>query len=264
MSLSTTKYTSKLHSARVLILGGTSGIGFCVAEASLEHGAHVCISGSKPSKLSGAISRLQSSYPKLASHVSGYVCDLSQLPSLEANLDALLKIAVGDGKIDHVVFTAGDALKIVPVAEAAVESIQQTGTVRFMGSLMLAKLAPTYMSPGPRSSITLTGGSNSHRPIKGWSVIAAWGSGLEGMARGLAVDLAPLRVNLISPGAVYTELFGDIPKERLEGVLQRFKDGSLVGQVGTPENVAEAYLYAMKDQNLTGTIIQSDGGRLLK
>jgi len=250
MSLSTTG---------VLILGGTSGIGFCVAEASLEHGAHVCISGSKPSKLSGAISRLQSSYPNLASHVSGYVCDLSQLPSLEANLDALLKIAVGDGKIDHVVFTAGDALKIVPVAEATVESIQQTGTVRFMGSLMLAKLAPTYMSPGPRSSITLTGGSNSHRPIKGWSVIAAWGSGLEG-----AVDLAPLRVNLISPGAVYTELFGDIPKERLEGVLQRFKDGSLVGQVGTPENVAEAYLYAMKDQNLTGTIIQSDGGRLLK
>ena len=258
------KYTSKLHSARVLILGGTSGIGFCVAEASIEHGAHVCISGSKPSKITGAISRLQSSYPSLASHVSGHVCDLSQLTSLEANLDALLKFAAGEGKIDHVVFTAGDALKIIPIAEATVESIQQTGNVRFMGSLMLAKLAPKYMSPGPRSSITLTGGSNSHRPFKGWSVVAAWGSGLEGMARGLAVDLAPLRVNLISPGAVHTELFGGIPKERLEGVLQQFKDGTLVGQVGTPENVAEAYLYSMKDQNLTGTIIQSDGGRLLK
>jgi len=264
MSLSTTKYTSKLHSARVLILGGTSGIGFCVAEASLEHGAHVCISGSKPSKLSDAISRLQCSYPDLASHVSGHVCDLSQLTSLEANLDAPLKFAAGDGKIDHIVFTAGDALRIIPIAEVTVESIQQIGTVRFMESLMLSKLAPKYMSLGPKSSITLTGGSNSHRPIKGWSVIAAWGSGLEGMARGLAVDLAPLRVNLVSPGAVYTELFGDIPKERLEGVLQRFRDGSLVGQVGTPENVAEAYLYSMKDQNVTGTIVQSDGGRLLK
>lgn len=264
MASSTPKYSSKLHNTRVLVLGGTSGMGFCVAEAALEHGAQVCISGSKPAKLDRAVSRLQVAYPDQASKVSGHVCDLSQAQELESNLDALLKVAAADAKLDHIVFTAGDALKIVPVAEATVETIQKSGNIRFLGPLLLAKLAPKYLSPGPQSSITLTGGTMSHRPTKGWTVIAAWGSGIEGITRGLAVDLAPVRVNMVSPGAVHIELFDDIPTDRLEGVLQGFKDGALIGKVGTPENLAEAYLYFMKDHFATGSILQSDGGRLLK
>lgn len=264
MTSSTPKYAFKLHDKRVLILGGTSGIGFCVAEAALEHGAHVCISGSKQLKLDQAVSRLQSGYPEKASKVSGHVCDLSQPQDLESNLDSLLKVAAADAKLDHIVFTAGDPLEIIPVAEATVETIQKTGNVRFLGPLLLAKFAPKYLSPGPQSSITLTGGTMSHRPIKGWTVIAAWGSGVEGITRGLAVDLAPVRVNMVSPGAVHTDLFDDIPKDRLEGVLQGFKDGTLIGKVGTPEDLAESYLYFMKDHFTTGSMLQSDGGRLLK
>ena len=262
--MSTTKYTSKLHDSRVLIFGGTSGIGFCVAEAALEHGAHVCICGSKQAKLQGAISRLQSAYPDSASKVSGHVCDLSQPDSIESNLDMVLQLATADSKIDHIVFTSGDALKITPIAEATIETILKVGNVRFMGSLMLAKLAPKYLSAGPKSSITLTGGSMSHKPAKNWTLIAAWGSGIEGITRGLAVDLAPIRVNMVNPGAVHTELFDDIPNERLDGVLQGFKDGTLLDKVGTPENLAEAYLYSMKDHFVTGKIFESDGGRLLK
>ena len=264
MSSSIPKYTSKLQDTRVLVLGGTSGIGFCVAEAALEHNAHVYISSSQQPKLESALSRLKTSYPDKASHIFGHKCDLSQLSAQEANIDALLKFAAGDSKIDHIVFTAGDMLKIIPIGEITPESIEQTGTVRFFGMLMLAKLAPQYMAPGPKSSITLTGGSASHRPMKGWTVLAAFGSGTEGMTRGLAVDLAPIRVNMVSPGAVHTELFGSFPEERLEGILQSFKDATLVGKVGTPEDVAEAYLYAMKDQFLTGSLLESNGGRLLK
>ena len=82
--MSPTKYTSKLHDTRLLIFGGTSGMGFCVAEAAIEHGAHVCISGSKQYKLERALSRLQSTYPDSASEVSGHICDLSQPDSLRA------------------------------------------------------------------------------------------------------------------------------------------------------------------------------------
>ena len=263
--MSPTKYTSKLYDSRVLILGGTSGIGFCVAEAALEHGAHVFISGSKPAKLDRAIARLQSSYPDSASKVSGHTCDLSNPDSLESNLDTVLQFATADSKkIDHIVFTSGDALKITPVSEATVSTILKVGNIRFLGPLILAKLAPKYLSAGPKSSITLTGGSMSQKPTKNWTLIAAWGSGVEGMTRGLAVDLAPIRVNMVSPGAVHTELFDDIPKERLEGVLQGFRDGTLLDRVGTPENLAEAYLYPMKDHFVTGKIFESDGGRLLK
>ena len=183
---------------------------------------------------------------------------------METNIDSLLQAATTNYKLDHIVFTAGDALKPIPIAEATVESVHATGTVRFMGKVMLAKLAPKYMFPGPNSSITLTGGTNSHKPVKGWAIIAAWGSGAEGLARGLAVDLAPIRVNLVSPGAVRTELFDSIPKERLDSILQGFAEASLVERVADPQDVAEAYIYAMKDRFVTGTIISTDGGRLLK
>lgn len=264
MASTTLKYTSKLHNARVLVIGGTSGLGFCVAEAALEHGAQVCISGSKQPKLDQAVSRLQSTYPEKASNIHGYVCDLSQPEKLESSIETLLKAAAADTKIDHIAFTAGDTLKLVPIAEATVESIQKGGTVRFLAPLLLGKLAPKYLSPGPASSITLTGGTRSHRPAKDWTIMAAWGSGIEGIIRGLAVDLAPVRVNMVRPGAVHTELFDGFPKERLEGVLQGFRDGSLLGKVGKPEELAEAYIYSMKDHFATGAILQSDGGMLLK
>ena len=280
-----TKYISKLHNRRVLVVGGTSGIGFCVASASLEHGAaHVCISGSKPAKLEHALARLKTTYPDKSARVLGRVCDLSQPQHLEARVQQLLAYAAtaeaggkvngkGEGdaaegtdssKIDHIVFTAGDGIKITPIAEVTVEEVLRLGNVRFLGALMLAKHAPRYMAPGPRSSITLTGGTMTHKPKKNWTVIAGWSGAMEGIASGLAVDLAPIRVNLVSPGAVQTELFDDIPKESLDGVLQGFRDDSLIDRVGTPENLAEAYLYTMKDEFATGTVFQSDGGRLVK
>ena len=261
---SSTKYTAKLSNHRVLILGGTSGIGFAVAEACVEHGAFVFISSSRQAKLENAIERLKSSYPDSASRIAGQTCDLAQTQQQEANLHALMGFASADCKLDHIVFTAGNALKRVPIAEATPATILEGGNVRFLGALMLAKLAPKYMSDGPKSSITLTGGSMSTKPAKGWTVMASWGAAGEGMTRGLAVDLAPIRVNMVSPGAVHTELFGDIPKDRLDSVLQSFKEAALTNEVGRPEDLAEAYLYVMKDHFITGAILESNGGRLLK
>lgn len=255
----------KLENSRVLIIGGTSGIGFCVAEAAIEQGAIVTISSSRPAKLEAALLRLRASYPTVAaSKLNGFASDLSSEELLDLTIEGLLKSAAGPGKIDHIVFTAGDAVKITPVPEFTVEEIRKQGTVRFMAPLMLAKHAPRYMSPGPTSSITLTGGTMSHRPNKNWTAIAGWGSGVEGITRGLAVDLAPLRVNMISSGAVHTELFDDIPKNALEGVLQGFKDATLVGKVGRPEDLAEAYVFCMRCNFVTGSIIETNGGRMVK
>lgn len=265
MSGTALKYVSKLSGIRVLVLGGTSGIGFSVAEAALEHGAFVILSGSNPTRLSNAIDLLKTSYPDRAAQVSGHTCDLSQPQSTESNLTTLFDAATASGTrpIDHIVFTAGDSLKIIPVSESTIETIQRAGTVRFLGALMLAKVAPNYLAPGPASSITLTSGTNGAKPMPGWTVQAAWGTGLEGMTRGLAVDLQPVRVNLVSPGAVHTERFNDVAGGKMDDFLQKMRNATTTGEVGRPEDVAEAYLYAMKDRFLTGTIISSDGGRLL-
>lgn len=94
------------------------------------------------------------------------------------------------------------------------------------------------------------------------SIPAAFGSAGEGLTRSLAVEMAPIRVNLIKPGAIDTELFDRIPMPK-ENLLAMFAKETLVGRVGAPEDVAEAYLYCMKDRFVTGTVIGSDGGRLL-
>lgn len=92
---------------------------------------------------------------------------------------------------------------------------------------------------------------------------ASYGAGVEGIVRGLAVDLKPVRVNMVAPGAVLTEIFDPFTPEMRENILEGMKKATLTGEVGRPESVAEAYIYILKDRFITGTVITSDGGRLL-
>ncbi|KAL8716360.1 MAG: hypothetical protein Q9220_000267 [cf. Caloplaca sp. 1 TL-2023] len=197
------KYTAKLTGSKVLIIGGTSGIGFAVAEASLEYGAHVIISSSQESRVQSSISRLLKSYPSAKDRLSGHVCELST-PALEDNIKTLFSKT---GTVDHIVCTAGDKLATMPIDEATLEGVQQAGMVRYFAPLLIAKHGSKHLSPGPTSSITLTTGTVSQKPIPAWSVVGSYAAGLHGMTRNLALDLAPIRVNLISPGAVETEMW---------------------------------------------------------
>ncbi|CAD0110907.1 unnamed protein product [Aureobasidium uvarum] len=258
-----TRYNSVLANARVLVLGGSSGIGFCVAEHALASGAIVTISSSRQSKLDNALERLKASVPHSSANIDGQICDLSNLDSTRSNLETLLKSVTSTQLLDHIVFTAGDGIKIRPVADLEVETIQQMGHVRFFGPMLLGGLAKTYMSPSKTSSITLTSGTNITKPGKGWTAVAGYGAGTEGIARGLAVDLAPIRVNCVSPGAVHTEMFDDIPSDRLPSVLSNFRKRSLTDSVGTPEELSEAYIYLMRCSFATGSLIEVHGGSLL-
>ena len=182
---------------------------------------------------------------------------------MRANLESLLKSVTRAQPLDHIVFTAGDGIKIRPIAELEVESIQRLGYVRFFGPMLLGGLAKTYMKHSKTSSITLTSGTNIQKPGKGWTAVAGYGAGTEGIARGLAVDLAPIRVNTVSPGAVHTEMFDDIPEARLPSVLSSFRDRSLTDSVGTPEQLSEAYIYLMRCSFACGSVVEVNGGSLL-
>lgn len=119
------------------------------------------------------------------------------------------------------------------------------------------------MAPGPESSIILTGGSIAAKSAAGRGIVAAYSAGLEGLTRGMALDLKPRRVNLVSPGAVPTEAWDRFSQEGKQATMDAWRANTLVGELGTPEDVAEAYLYLMKDRFVTGTVISTDGGRLL-
>lgn len=263
--MATRTYLNKLKGSRILIFGATSGIGFAVAEASLESGANVIISGSRQAKLDHTITRLLGAPQDASDHnpvvVRSHVCDLSDCSTMERNLAALME-AVTNGKadkLDHIIFTAGDALPLLPMAEITPVYIQLAATVRFIAPMMIAKLLPTYMHNSADSSFTITSGVNGTKPSPGWAIIAGYSAAQEGLAKGLAVDLSPVRVNCVSPGSIKTELFNGLSEE----VLESMRQASLTKRLGRPEDVAEAYLYAMRDGFVTGSILHSNGGRLL-
>lgn len=260
------KYINKLRGHRVLVLGGSTGVGFCVAEAALEHGTHVVVSSSNQTKLDKAVARLQAHAQAIGASpdgVSGKTCDLSQPDTVERNIIQLLEFATEGGKLDHVVFTAGGAISITALEDATVDDIHKTGMVRQVGSIMLAKHLPKYMNVSVRSSFTVTGGTNTWRPGPNWAIIAGSGGAVEGLSRGFAISLAPVRVNCVQLGAVHTELFGDIPEERLPAVLESLRKEGITGTVGRPDEVAEAYIYCMKDTFATGGVVETNGGRLV-
>jgi NAD(P)-dependent dehydrogenase (short-subunit alcohol dehydrogenase family) len=254
------KYSNKLASKRVLIIGGSSGIGYSVAEALLESRATVIISSSNPSRVSSSISSLLKSYPSAKERLSGHACDLSDPDTLEPNIVSLFEKCSSP---DHVIFTAGDKLAHTGLQDADFAFIQKAGMVRFFAPLLVAKHAARVLPKSPSSSLTLTTGSVSEHPIPNWTVVGSYASGLHAMTRGLALDMKPVRVNLVSPGAVETPLWGDMDKEAFEKMKKSFEARTTTGVFAQPEDVAEAYIYLLKDQNVTGSMISTNGGGLL-
>lgn len=161
------KYGSKLLEKRILVLGGTSGIGFCIAEAAREFGATVFISGSNQSKLENAVQRIESSCQGIAKgSVSGYAQDLADVTKLESNLEDVLKFATEDGftKLDHIVYTAGNVVGLVDMAELTTDIITANGIMRFHVPIMIGKIAPRYLKHSHESSITFTSGTATLSP----------------------------------------------------------------------------------------------------
>jgi NAD(P)-dependent dehydrogenase (short-subunit alcohol dehydrogenase family) len=265
----TMAHQNRLVNTHVLVLGGTSGIGFAVANLALSSGARVTISGSRQPKVDDKVAKLRSFYPNLpASNVAGHACDLLDKENMEANLQALLDNVTehGSKQINHIAITAGDLGVLPKVQDVTIESALSGLTTRFLAPALLIKIlsAGKYMPLTAESSITLTGGTNTSKPLPGWSYGASWGGAVEGYVRGLAVDMTPLRVNLVIPGAIQTELLqGYLDNVGEEGGRKMRNGVSLTDSFGQPEDIAEAYGYLMKDRFATGAFVTSDGGRLL-
>ncbi|KAJ4375896.1 hypothetical protein N0V83_001174 [Neocucurbitaria cava] len=258
------KYTAKLEGSRVLIIGGTSGLGFTVAEACVEYGALVTVSSSNKDRVQGTMEKLKKSYPSASDRVFGLTVDLSKAETLEDELKTLLEGTMRDlgGKLDHVVFTAGDALAVIKLEDMTMQKILQAGQIRFFAPLLLAKYLPKYLNNTYKSSYTITSGTIAEKPIPNWSAIAPYAGGQHAMVRNLALDLKPIRVNGIGPGVVDTELWRQ-PKEEKEKLLKQASGRMATGRPGEPEDVAETYLAVLKDWNMSGSMIRSDGGGVL-
>lgn len=236
-----------LTDQRIVIIGGSSGMGLATARAAAAAGAVVTIASSNQERIDAALADLPEN------------CDGATLDIREET--AVADLFAGIGELDHVVFTAGDqaerrALKDLPLDEA-----RRTFDVRLWGAVAVAKHAAPRIRPG--GSITLTTGTIGVRPTPGAALASAGACATEGLTRGLAVDLAPIRVNAVRSGAVRTPLWDAIPEPQREAVLANFAKRALTQTVGEPEQIAATHLYLMENPFVTGTVITVDGGLIL-
>ncbi|KAJ7809859.1 hypothetical protein B0H14DRAFT_2864983 [Mycena olivaceomarginata] len=223
-----------LLNSHTLVIGGSDGIGFAVASGALSSGSRVHITSATPEKLATKIHE----------------------PS--GCLDNAIKDT--GGPLDHIVYTAGGNLHSTALAETTASTALSSFTVRYLGPLLVGKLVAAhpgrYLTSAVGSSITLTSGMGAHRPVKGMNV--AMVGATEVLARNLAVELAPIRANVIVAGPVQSALLEKLVGGK-EGVL-KVAAGTLTKQVGPPEGIAEAYLFCMRSSLATGQGFIVDNG----
>ncbi|KIW29805.1 uncharacterized protein PV07_05592 [Cladophialophora immunda] len=258
------KYTNKLQGKRVVIVGGTSGIGFAAAEAAVEYGAIVVVASSRQEKVDRAVERIQKAYPSAGDRIRGKTVDLSS-DDVEEQIVALFDFATDGGKhkLHHVAETAGGTFGVMPLADVTPAATAEVYKVRITGCTMLAKVSMRYLENSRTSSFTLTSGVSDAKPTAGWTVMAPIGAGKRGLTHALANDMKPIRVNCVCPGAVKTELFDSFGGEGLRQILDFYTARSLINTIGAPEDLAECYLCVMKNNFMTGQEITADGGFLL-
>jgi NAD(P)-dependent dehydrogenase (short-subunit alcohol dehydrogenase family) len=236
-----------LGGKRIILIGGTSGFGFATAEKAASEGAQIVIASSRQERVDSALKRLPDS-------AEGYRVDLTSVEQVNTFFDQV-------GSFDHLVFTAGETLQIGELAVTTLEQAKQFFNIRFWGAFMAAK----YGSRGIRAggSIVLTNGLAGLRPQKGWSVMASICGALEALTRALAIELAPIRVNLVCAGFVKTELWSNVPESDREEMFANAARQLPVGRVGEAEDLAETYLYLMRQGFSTGAMILVEGGGLI-
>jgi NAD(P)-dependent dehydrogenase (short-subunit alcohol dehydrogenase family) len=237
-----------LRSKRVVVIGGTSGIGLAVAQGALAHGASVVVGSSSAAKVAAAADKLA------GGETLALAVDVKDDASVAAFFERV-------GAFDHLVFTAGDwsGFGGGPIAKLDVAGAASVFAVRFWGAITAIKHAAKHIREG--GSIALTDGMIAHRARKGAAISTAMAGAIEHLTRALAVELAPIRVNAVCPGAIRTEVWNVIPAEQREERMKRMTERLPIKRVGEPDEVAEAYLYLMRGGYTTGQVLRVDGGQ---
>lgn len=213
-----------------VVIGGTSGIGRAVAEALRT----------RPGRVE-AVGRAEG-------------IDIAQPDTVSAFFARL-------GPVDHVVVTAGSQAPGGRFTDVSPAAAKAAFDVKFWGSLAVACEAAQAIRPG--GTLTLTSGVVARRTLPGTYVKAAMNAAIEAVAKVLARELAPLRVNVVSPGLTDTEAYRDMAPEARAVMLARAADTLPAGRHGRPEDIAMAYLFAIDNPFVTGSVIDVEGGALI-
>lgn len=239
-----------LTGEKVVVIGGSSGIGLGVAAAALDAGAEVVIAGRSAERLRTALAALGPDR-----RVTGLAADITQEASLARLFEAV-------GPFDHLVTTAGTPPPGDPIGQADLDTVRRFIDNKLIGAVMLAKHAVHTLRRG--GSMTFTSGINKDKPpVPGGAVVAAIAASFSAFAHALALELAPTRVNIVSPGWVDTPMWDTLVGEAKSGFFAGMAASLPAGRIATPADVAPAYLHLMESTFTTGQTLRIDGGHSL-
>lgn len=231
-----------LAGKKVVVVGGSSGIGLATAELAKSEGAEVIIASRSAEKLNAAAAKLGA---------KAIQTDVSSDDSV-ANLFRQC------GHVDHVVVTAAQ-LKTGPFKSVSMDDVRSTMEGKFWGAWRCARAADIRAG----GSLTLVSGFLSVRPRPNSAIVGAANGALESLTRALALELAPVRVNCVSPGIIDTPIRAGMPEAARRDMLAKVAAALPAGRVGVGEDIARQILTFITVGFASGSIVYLDGGALV-
>jgi NAD(P)-dependent dehydrogenase (short-subunit alcohol dehydrogenase family) len=234
-------------SSRIVLLGGTSGIGLAVARRAALAGAQVTIASRNPASIERALGELPGG-------VIGRAVDATSADEVAAFLD-------GVGEFDHFAYTAAENLLGRTLDQITAQNAADFFGLRLFHALDAVRLAVPHLRAG--GSVTLTSGTAAFKGGPGWALGSAACGAMNAVVRSLAVELAPLRVNAVAPGVLRSPLWSAMSDADREAMYAGTAASLPLGRVADPDDAAKAYVALMDQDYVTGTIAVVDGGALV-
>jgi NAD(P)-dependent dehydrogenase (short-subunit alcohol dehydrogenase family) len=231
-----------LRGRRVVVVGGTSGMGLGAAQAAARAGAEVIVAGRRP---------VDNRSEHSLRHV---VMDVTNEASVRATFEAL-------DALDHLFITATPPAVSKPFLEQDLATAQSFMNGKFFGTWACARHAAPRMRPS--GSITFLTGCASIRPRPNLSIVTATFAALESLAQCLALDLAPIRVNAIRPGVVDSAMWDFLDDEARARFRRKVADTMPARRIGRIEDIGHAAVFLMTNPYVTGTVLEVSGGEPL-
>ena len=235
-----------LRGQTVVVIGGSSGIGLETARRARAEGATVVITGRDPERLRQAALELDA--------LSSAAFDAADFERLRRFFDEL------PTTVDHVMVTAGGPY-YARLADIDFDEVRRDVELHLLLPLHVARNAAARVRPG--GTLLLIGGTGARRPAAGLAVASALTAALPALTKVLAIELAPVRVNLIAPGFVDTPLSAALLGDRLDERRELLRTTLPIGRVVGPADVAALALHLMTNTALTGATYDIDGGQQL-
>jgi NAD(P)-dependent dehydrogenase (short-subunit alcohol dehydrogenase family) len=231
-----------LAGKKVVVVGGSSGIGLATAEMAKAEGADVVIASRNAEKVKAAADKIGA---------KGMIVDVTNEKSVADLFGAI-------GPVDHVVVSAAQ-LRTGPFKTVAMDDVRATFEGKFWGAWRCARAAE--IKPG--GSLSLVSGFLSVRPRPNSAIVSSANGALESLTRALALELKPIRVNCVSPGIIDTPIRAAMPETARKEMLAKAAAGLPVGRVGLAEDIAQQILSFMNNGFMSGSIVYLDGGGLV-